>query len=80
MFLLRFAGPSQDQSHAHVFVSGNPYRDSEIKLNVKTHNKQYNLTLQRLHNSILHKDFKVLSISTDENGKTLFHEDTRPVS
>ena len=78
MFFL--LGHPEGQSSAHVKVSGNPFIDSEINLKVRTHNQTYNLTLQKLYNQILHSDLKVLSISTDKDGKTLFHEDTRPVS
>ena len=55
---------------------GNPLKDSDISIKIKTPVQTYNLNLERLNNTLLHEDFKVLNVFTDPDGKTVFHEDS----
>lgn len=55
-------------------------KDSDLVIKIQTPYKTYNLQLERLNKTLLHKDFKVLHVFTDPNGKTVFHEDTVKVT
>lgn len=80
-FFLFVSGNSSDHQHpAEIVLHGDPAKDSDISLKVKANVKTFNLNLQRLNNTLLHEDFKVLNVFTDSQGKTVFHEDSRHVS
>lgn len=70
------SGLNQDQHSADITVFGNPKVDKDISIKIKTPHKMFNLNLERLNNKLLHKDFKVLHVFTDQGGKTVFHEDS----
>ncbi|KAL4236679.1 hypothetical protein ACF0H5_005063 [Mactra antiquata] len=61
---------------ADIQIAGNPIKDRELFVNIQTHNRTYNLKLERLNKKLLHEDFKVLNVFTDPSGKTIFHEDS----
>ncbi|XP_045160623.1 uncharacterized protein LOC123525555 [Mercenaria mercenaria] len=69
-------GTTTDQHPADITVFGNPLKDNDISLKIQTPKQTYNLNLERLNNTLLHKDFKVLNVFTDPDGKTVFHEDS----
>lgn len=65
-----------DQHPANITVFGNPNLDKDISIKIRTPKQNYSLTLARLNSNLLHKDFKVLHVFTDQRGKTVFHEDS----
>ncbi|XP_060587578.1 A disintegrin and metalloproteinase with thrombospondin motifs like [Ruditapes philippinarum] len=69
-------GSTNDQHPADISVFGDPLKDSDISIKIQTPIQTYNLNLERLNNTLLHKDFTVLNVFTDPTGKTVFHEDS----
>ncbi|KAJ8305824.1 hypothetical protein KUTeg_016369 [Tegillarca granosa] len=65
---------------ADVRLKGDPTKDQKLDLSVDTPLKTYNLQLERYNGQILHEDVKVLSVSVDASGKTVFTEQYKPVS
>jgi hypothetical protein len=79
MFLF-ISGSTNDQHPADISVFGDPLKDSDISIKIQTPIQTYNLNLERLNNTLLHKDFTVLNVFTDPTGKTVFHEDSVKVT
>ncbi|XP_052776661.1 uncharacterized protein LOC128214307 [Mya arenaria] len=65
------------QHKADVQVTGDPLKDNDVEVNIRTNIHNYNINLQRINSSILHEDFKVLHIYTDNSEKTVLHEDSQ---
>ena len=70
---------SQSKLPATVQVQGDPDKDSTLAVKVSTPEKVYDINLNRFTNNILHEDVKFLTVSVDENGKTVFKEQFKTV-
>lgn len=79
LFLLLGFNPSTDLP-VDFNISGDPSKDASIDLHLLTADRIYKMQLKRLEHNILHEDVRLLTISVDSTGKTIFKEQLKPVS
>ncbi|XP_063413237.1 A disintegrin and metalloproteinase with thrombospondin motifs like [Mytilus trossulus] len=60
-------------------ITGDPTQDPFIDLHLLTVDRIYKMQLQRLEHNILHEDVRLLTVSVDSSGRTVFKEQLKPV-
>lgn len=60
-------------------ITGDPTQDPYIDLHLLTVDRIYKMQLQRLEHNILHEDVRLLTVSIDSSGRTVFKEQLKPV-